>query len=575
MERLDYSQEKNLNPKKILLVLLPFWTPLIPPMGIVSLKTFLQKHGYRVKTVDATVEEEFQDLYHKYFDALKKYIPLNKRGNFYNVGHDVLQNHMMAHFNHVNERKYVELVKLVIYQTYYCHPEDQQVDELNEIVSHIFTTLEKYFLCLLNEEKPRVVGLTAYHHNLPASLFVFRLCKVHDPTIMTVMGGGVFSETLPHGSEDLEIFLEKTKPYLDKIVIGEGQNLFLKLLRGELLESQRVFTIKDINNETLDISTIVVPDLSDMDIARYPYLAGSGSRSCPHNCSFCSVSVYYGKYKKKSAAQTVAEMKLLYEKYGQQLFFMLDSLLNPIITDISNEIIKENLPIYLDCYLRISESLGDIENTILWRRGGIYRTRIGIESGSQQVLDLMNKNVKVEHSKSALASLAYSGIKTTAYMLIGHPGETEADFQQTLDFIEELKDDIYEAECNPFCYFSKGQWYSGKWAEKRRLLYPEEATDMLISQSWTLDCYPPREEVYKRMNRFVQHCSKLGIPNPYSMAEIIKADERWKKLHKNAVSTMEEIISSQNRGIPFIEKASVNEMYIARNSLLDVENFSF
>ena len=102
-------------------------------------------------------------------------------------------------------------------------------------------------------------------------------------------------------------------------MIGEGQNLFLKLLRGELPESQRVFTIKDINGETLDISTTVVPDLSDLDIARYPYLAGSGSRSCPHNCSFCSVSLYYGKYRKKRAEQTAAEMKLLYEKYGKQL----------------------------------------------------------------------------------------------------------------------------------------------------------------------------------------------------------------------------------------------------------------
>ena len=89
----------NRNKEKILLVLLPFWTPQIPPLGISCLKGFLQARGYPVSTVDVNVEDQFKELDHWYFDTLKTYIPPNKRGNFYNIGHDLLQNHMMSHIH--------------------------------------------------------------------------------------------------------------------------------------------------------------------------------------------------------------------------------------------------------------------------------------------------------------------------------------------------------------------------------------------------------------------------------------------------------------------------------------------
>ena len=54
---------------KILLGLLPFWTPLIPPLGISCLKSYLQKRGYQIKTIDVNIEEPFADIYHNYFNT--------------------------------------------------------------------------------------------------------------------------------------------------------------------------------------------------------------------------------------------------------------------------------------------------------------------------------------------------------------------------------------------------------------------------------------------------------------------------------------------------------------------------
>jgi hypothetical protein len=209
--------------------------------------------------------------------------------------------------------------------------------------------------------------------------------------------------------------------------------------------------------------------------------------------------------------------------------------LNPVIQELADELAGFDSVFYWDGYLRVSDSAAEIENTLHWRRSGFYRARLGVESGSPQVLEKMGKQISPAQIKAAIRSLAFAGIKTTTYWVVGFPGETEEDFLKTLEIIAELRDDIYEAECNPFNYFPTGQVNSGSWANKKKIpLYPD-ARDLLITKTWVLDHEPAREAVYGRVGRFVKHCEKLGIPNPYTLYDIDRADKRWEKLHKNAV----------------------------------------
>jgi radical SAM superfamily enzyme YgiQ (UPF0313 family) len=385
------------------------------------------------------------------------------------------------------------------------------------------------------------------------------------------MGGGVFADQLALDSPDWEFFLEKT-PYIDHMMVGEGELLFLKFLQGELPGSRRVYTFKDIGGKNMDLSSVHPPDYSDFDLHYYPYLGAYTSRSCPYQCAFCSETVQWGKYRKKSASQVVKEITYLYEKFDIQLFLMGDSLLNPIVTDLANEFILSGVAVYWDGYLRADRPVCSKENTLLWRRGGFYRARLGLESGSPRVLDLMRKKITCQQIKAAVSALAYAGIKTTTYWVVGYPGETEKDFQQTLDLIEELKNDIYEAECNPFNYFASGQVGTGQWnkTHQPRTLYPENARDMLMIQTRVLDHTPSREETYRRIGRFVEHCRQLGIPNPYSLQDIYQADERWQKLHKNAVPTQADLKGST---VHIDECRYVKEYISAANTQQDNKDF--
>lgn len=563
--------------EKILLVLLPYWTPLMPPLGISCMKSFLQQHGCTVKTKDVNTNDEIKEIYDEYFHTLKEYIPAGKQGNFYNIGTYVWQDHMMAYINHTGETAYEELVKEVVNKTFFVNLNKQQVITLNRKVHKFYCWLEDYFTALLEEEKPSVLGLSVYSGTLPASLFAFRLTREKYPRIKTVMGGGIFAEPLAPGSPNLEFFLEKTKTYIDKIIIGEGEILLLKYIRGQLPETQRVYTLEDINREIVDLSRVTIPELADFQLEKYPYLGAYASRSCPYQCSFCSEAIQWGPYRKKKARHIVEELKQLYHKHGNQLVLMGDSLLNPIITDLAREMEKIRESLYWDGYLRADQAGCDTENTMLWRRGGFYRARLGLESGSPAILESMGKKITLLQIKTALASLAYAGIKTTTYWVIGYPGETKQDFQQTLQLIEELKDEIYEADCNAFAYFPAGQTNSTRWAKtyKSHPLYPAWTREMLTAPTWIMDCPPTREDIYQRVNQFVQHIQKLKIPNPYFLHEIYEADKRWKKLHKNAVPPIIEFLTSRETDTYIDENKKIEPVRIAGNILDDSQDNDF
>lgn len=565
--------EQPLNGKeKILLVLPPYWETLIPPMGISCLKGFLNQYGYQVKTVDVNMVKEFKVLNDRYFSRFSEFIPERKRGNFYNIGRDVFRHHLMAHLNRVNENSYRELVKSVIHKTFFCQVDDGQLELLNQVVLDFFDQLKLYFLQLLEKEKPAVLGLSLYRGTIPAALFAARLTRETYPHILTVIGGGAFADQLAVGSANLELFMEKTKNYIDKIIVGEGELLFLKLLRRELPEHQRLYTIADIGNQTLDLGSTGVPDFTDFEYEAYPNLANYGSRSCPFQCTFCSETIQWGRYRRKDMKQLVDEMTFMQQKYSYQLFLMSDSLLNPIIEDFSEELIRRDTSIYWDGYLRADKHCGNIDNTVQWRKAGFYRARLGVESGSQKVLNLMDKKITVEQIRNAVVALAHAGIKTTTYWLVGYPGETEEDFQMTLDLIEELKDDIYEAWANVFWYYPCGQINSQELRKNSELLYPETAKEMLILETRIIKGEPTRQQMQERMFRFLAHCANLGVPNLYALHDYTEADDRWKKLHKTAVPPL---IDFMGREIFIDENKKVKKMDFARSTLQEEMDFCF
>jgi radical SAM superfamily enzyme YgiQ (UPF0313 family) len=511
--------------ERVLLIKPPYFTPWTPPLGIAILKTFLEQNGYPTKCHDYNIDPELWGMHHNYFSAIQTLEDVSVNDGYSKLWW-ILNTHMLAYVNNADATTCSRVLEMVIPQ-YGIRHSQEVINALIPLVERFFQRLDD----LLNEidlSDFTVVGTSTYTTSLAASLYILRKVKQENSRIKTVMGGGVFADDLALGSDNLATLVEEY-PYVDHVVLGEGEMLFLKLLEGDLAD-KRVISLSDLQGKSLEMKDVPIPNFSDLNLSDYYHLTIEGARSCPFQCSFCSETIQWGQYRKKPIKVFVDQVLELVEKHGNNAFFMGDSLMNPYIQDFARELIGRKAQVFYDGYLRADKPVTNRDRTKFWARSGLFRVRLGIESASARVLGTMDKMTTPKVISDVLKSLVSAGIRTTTYWIVGFPGETEEDFQETLDFIEEHHRYIYELEAHPYYYYPYGQ--VGSRLHQCRSLYPEAVTNVTKFKVWEIiDVDPPREVRYERLRRLSKLASSLDLPNIYTMAERYQAEDRWHSLY--------------------------------------------
>jgi hypothetical protein len=136
----------------------------------------------------------------------------------------------------------------------------------------------------------------------------------------------------------------------------------------------------------------------------------------------------------------------------------------------------------------------------------------------------------------SLAALSGSGTMTSTLWIVGYPGETAAEFDETLRFIREHRAQIYQADAWLFQFHREGLAASGEISRTRgaRPRFSPEFTRLLSVSPCVIADDMPMEERYNRLERFVAMARELSIPNPYSVFEWAGAERRWMSLGHNA-----------------------------------------
>jgi len=517
----------------ILLLLPPFYTPYTPPLGISVLKTYLEGHGYNLKCFDFNTIPHIWVAHHKYFELLQHLDGLTVQHGYTNLWY-ILQAHMLAHLNGAGATECASLISEIL-PVYELKPKVEVVNGLIPIVARLFRDIDKV-LSEMDLSSYAVVGTSTYSTSLATSLYILRRVKEQYPDRMTVMGGGVFADDLADGSDNLAILLREFS-YVDHIVMGEGEVLFRDLLNGKL-RSKRVLMRNDVGGAPLTTTELRTPDYNDFALQDYLHLCIEGARSCPFQCSFCSETVQWGGYRKKPAGVLAEQMIDLTERYGNKTFFMGDSLMNPYIEDLSISLLKRGSPVLYDGYLRADKIATDKKRVERWAQSGCVRCRLGIESASEKVLDAMNKKTTPAGISKVIKTLASAGIRVTTLWIVGFPGETEEDFQETVDFIREHHRYIYELDVHYYYYYPYGQVWSR--LHQCRPLYSDGVTQKIKFQQWEIiDVNPPRDVKFDRLRRINQLATELGIPNLHTLQARYAAEERWQKLFPLAIEFFE------------------------------------
>jgi anaerobic magnesium-protoporphyrin IX monomethyl ester cyclase len=189
-------------------------------------------------------------------------------------------------------------------------------------------------------------------------------------------------------------------------------------------------------------------DLVDIDAYRRIWLKHKGyfslnmatTRGCPFKCNWCAKPIYGNRYNSRSPENVVAELKMLREKFHFDHIWFCDDIfgLKPgWVHEFADLLEKEQIHFRFKIQARADLLL--LENYIKdLARAGCENIWMGAESGSQKVLDAMDKGTTVEQIYKATQLLKKNGIHPSFFIQFGYPGETKNDIAKTIQMINKL-----------------------------------------------------------------------------------------------------------------------------------------
>jgi len=265
-----------------------------------------------------------------------------------------------------------------------------------------------------------------------------------------VIVGGPHANCLPE-----ELIKNKN---IDYVVLGEGEETFFELCKN-LINKKQIKKIKGIyykdkngihftgqRNFIKNLDNLPFPRHDLFSLEKYDEnkaikeMLIIASRGCPFNCEFCQPylrNIFGAKIRYRSPKNVIDEMEHLKKRYNAQIIAFADDMVNPDYTKkICNEIIKRKLKILWRCQARANLTKEILK---LMKKAGCIGISFGVESGSQKVLDSIQKNLKIKDIKKVFKSCREVGIFTHAFIMIGNSNENMKDVFKTSKLIKEIK----------------------------------------------------------------------------------------------------------------------------------------
>jgi anaerobic magnesium-protoporphyrin IX monomethyl ester cyclase len=282
----------------------------------------------------------------------------------------------------------------------------------------------------------------------------FRMCKIAKEKGCIV---------IVSSSDSTDRYEEYLNEGADFILLGEAEHTLLELAtaisnaennyhtiqglaykqQGSIIKTQRRSVIKD-----LDALPMPAWDLVNIEPYRNMWLKSSGyfsmnigtTRGCPFKCNWCAKPIYGNRYNSRSPENVVKELVYLKQNFAFDHIWFCDDIfgLKPGWVQSFAELVEEN-----DLQFRFKiQARADLllqENYVnALARTGCDNVWMGAESGSQKILDAMDKGISVEQIKNATELLKKNNIKPSFFIQFGYIGETRKDIQKTIDMINQL-----------------------------------------------------------------------------------------------------------------------------------------
>lgn len=308
----------------------------------------------------------------------------------------------------------------------------------------------------------------------------------------------------------------------DVAILGEGELTLLDLLNDSEISSihgiaynqdgASIKTAPRAINRTIDELPDAAWDLVDIEAYKKIWLSNHGffslnmatTRGCPYKCNWCAKPIYGNRYNSRSPKRVAAEIQKLVIEFGASHIWMCDDIfgLKPNwVQEFTKEIENLNYSFKYKIQSRADLLVKD-DTAANLAKSGCNEVWIGAESGSQFILDAMDKGITIEQLTTARKLLLAHNIKACFFLQFGYPGETKEHLRETLKMLETLKpDDIGASVSYPLpgtIFYEKVKHELAKksnWSDSDDL-------DMMFTGTY------PRE-FYKILHRYVHKYYRL------------------------------------------------------------------
>ncbi len=256
---------------------------------------------------------------------------------------------------------------------------------------------------------------------------------------------GLWNGKIIVGGPHTSVALDTIPEFVDYIVQGEGEKAILKIINGgakeRIIREERIKDLDSLSFQPWSMFTKLPYDYSCPWMDMKPVFTMNTSRGCPFGCSFCSVSSIWGKqYTYFSADRIVSEIEYLIKNYNVKgIYFREDNFTLNInrTKEFCEKLIKKNINIKWACETRVDNMSKELIR--LMSAAGCRAVYLGVESGSQRVLDILNKKITIEQTEKAVKWCKKYDIRSYCSLITGVPGETFKDYLLTEKLMSKLK----------------------------------------------------------------------------------------------------------------------------------------
>lgn len=305
-------------------------------------------------------------------------------------------------------------------------------------------------------------------HQINDAVEVSRQAKNKVPGL-PVIWGGWHPSLLPEQTLASE--------YIDIVVRGQGEKTLLEIIdalkinsglsgiRGVSFKDKNKVVISNSAREFEDINNFAGINFSLLDVNNYVHESPLGKRTiywntsqgCPFRCAFCCTSKVYGRHWSSLKVEKIlGDLKVLSNRFSvDSVIFAEDNFFTDEqrVKQICEGLLKESINIKWATDARIDRVIHfDNDFLSLVKRSGCVKLYLGAESGSQEVLDFVDKDLKVDYTLEAAKMLSVHGIIAEFFLMVGFPLNPRKDLQDTLNMMRLIKKAYPNHQATAFLY---------------------------------------------------------------------------------------------------------------------------